>query len=81
MNGLAASFMYGFLQRLVDYTKNMLVAYERPMSLDGAIELSIQLEWQVQAIGRRRQLSPQLRMGAFGMSRRHRYCHSQQHQN
>lgn len=46
----AASFMYGFLQGLVDYTKSMLVAYERPMSLDGAIELAIQLEWQVQAI-------------------------------
>lgn len=54
----AVSQMDAFLQGLADDIKGLMVAYKCPMSLDGAIKLSIWLELQVQARGRSGQPSP-----------------------
>lgn len=50
---LADTFLHG----RADYIKDLLIAYGRPPSLDGVIELAIQLDLRVQTRGHNRQLS------------------------
>lgn len=54
----AASCTEAFLQGLADTIKDLMAAYGKPTSLDGAIKLALQLELQVQACGGSGHLSP-----------------------
>lgn len=51
---LANAFLHG----LADYIKDVLFAYEIPASLDGVIDLAIQVDQSMQAGGHSRQVSP-----------------------
>lgn len=56
---LANAFLHG----LADYIKDVLFAYEIPASLDGVIDLAIQVDLSMQAGGHSRQVSPPFLIG------------------